>query len=605
MKTKEFQQTSTATSSLGSMRGKMNGVIIAAILALCSVISLFYGASFYKSETEKYIDLTNSRSKQFEVVFNELVKARFRAMGIAADTLLQSKVTIEPFAKGDRVALGARVDPYFAYLQKRHSVDQLNFWIPQATMFYRAGAADLAQFDGSKFRRSIVAAMDRKDRIMTVETGQGGVVGIRAIVPVIWEDQFKGLIEYVSSFRIPLEGAALDSQFKWAVGVSQERLTQVERPKNDAIDVPMGSDVFYEFADKSTQETLKRLNFDSRGKEFQILENGDQVFFVRTIPVYNFAGVATITIAMVDEVTNAYSAALKKSILRSMSVFVILSIALLFAYFKIDHFRAGILGSVGAEKRLLQERLIQGDAAIQKLSDLDLVKRQNLYNLMAAINKPLIAINGQITAFTKAVMAKHPDLASESQQQAIFIENESSRLQAYVADFLQVEQFRQGIVDMARERLSIQSLLVQAIEKENLQQRYPLLKIDMNLPNDLPQIQANPGLLEKAFVNLLRYSVSAHGQDALIISGGMDMQGSMSITVTGSLPFDEVANDFAILNESRVFLRELSSGVGPGPLTDQLMGLFLSKLIIEHYGGKLVATTSAEAGFILHFNGVV
>jgi len=79
----------------------------------------------------------------------------------------------------------------------------------------------------------------------------------------------------------------------------------------------------------------------------------------------------------------------------------------------------------------------------------------------------------------------------------------------------------------------------------------------------------------------------------------------MSITVTGSLPFDEVANDFAILNESRVFLRELSSGVGPGPLTDQLMGLFLSKLIIEHYGGKLVATTSAEAGFILHFNGVV
>lgn len=49
------------------------------------MVSLFYGASFYKSETEKSVNSTNARSKQFEVVFNELLKARFRAMGIAAD----------------------------------------------------------------------------------------------------------------------------------------------------------------------------------------------------------------------------------------------------------------------------------------------------------------------------------------------------------------------------------------------------------------------------------------------------------------------------------------------------------------------------------------
>jgi len=45
--------------------------------------------------------------------------------------------------------------------------------------------------------------MERRDRIMTVETGQAGVVGIRAIVPVTWNDEFKGVVEYVSSFRLP------------------------------------------------------------------------------------------------------------------------------------------------------------------------------------------------------------------------------------------------------------------------------------------------------------------------------------------------------------------------------------------------------------------
>jgi hypothetical protein len=78
----------------------------------------------------------------------------------------------------------------------------------------------------------------------------------------------------------------------------------------------------------------------------------------------------------------------------------------------------------------------------------------------------------------------------------------------------------------------------------------------------------------------------------------------MSLTITGNLPANAIANDFSVLNESSVFLNELSSGLAPGPTTEKLMGLFLSKLIIEHYGGKLVATSSAEAGFIVHLNGV-
>ena len=595
-----------AEATLGSSpKRSINVVIIASIVTLCTVISLFYGASFYKADTEKFIGLTNARSKEFENVLNELVKARFRAMAIAADTLLQSKVTMEPFVKGDRAALGAQADPYFAELQRRHNVEQLNFWIPQATMFYRAGSLDLGQYDASKFRKSILAAMERRDRIMAIETGQGGAIGIRAIVPVEWDGKFKGLIEYVSGFRIPLEGAALDSEFGWAVGVSQERLVQVERLKNDATDIVIGQDVFYEYSDKGTQEILQELNFDSRTRVFQILESQDRVYFLRTMPIYNFAGVATITVAMVDDISKAYSSAHKKSIVRSIVVFVVLLIASLFIYYKIDQFRAGNLGSVGAEKRLLQERLVQGDAALKKLNDMQLVKRQNLYNLMAAINRPLIAINGQLTSFIKEVLAHSPDLGKNIESQASFIERESSRLQAYIADFLQVEQFRQGVVEMERERLSIDTLIVKVILQEDLRNRYPFLKVTIKLPSDLPKINANAGLLEKAFVNLLRYSVSAHGQEALLINSRVDAQGSLLISITGNLTTHEIANEFSVLDESSVFLREISSGDSPGPITEKLMGLFLSKLIIEFYGGKLVATSKAEAGFIIHLNGVV
>jgi signal transduction histidine kinase len=158
---------------------------------------------------------------------------------------------------------------------------------------------------------------------------------------------------------------------------------------------------------------------------------------------------------------------------------------------------------------------------------------------------------------------------------------------------------------MERERLSIHNVIDKAIQQEDLIKRFPLLKISVNLPSDLPKIQANPALLEKAFVNLLRYSISAHGQDALLITGGVDVQGSLSVAITGNLAANEISHEFSVLNESSVFLRELSSGSSPGPITEKLMGLFLSKLIIEFYGGKVDATSSAEAGFIVHLNGVV
>ena len=192
------------------------------------------------------------------------------------------------------------------------ALSNLTFGYLQPRCYTGAGSPDLGQFDASKFRKSILAAMERRDRIMTVETGQAGVVGIRAIVPVTWNDEFKGVVEYVSSFRLPWEGAAIDSDMKWALGVSQERLMQVERPKNDAVDLVMNQDVFFDYSDKIVQENLKKVKFDPRGKNFQILENQDQVFFLKTIPVVNYAGVATIAIAVVDEITNEYNDALKK-----------------------------------------------------------------------------------------------------------------------------------------------------------------------------------------------------------------------------------------------------------------------------------------------------
>jgi hypothetical protein len=307
------------------------GLVVSLVLG-SALISIFYATSSYKTQTENVVELADGRSKQFEVVFTELKQARFRAMGIGADTLLRSRVTIDPFIKRDRSALAAQIDPFFAFLKENHGVNQVNFWIPPSTMFYRAGAPELGQFDGSKFRASIVAANARQERIMAVETGQGGVIGIRGIVPVIWEDKFYGVLEFVSDFSIPLNGASADSHFKWAASITKERFAQVERARNEKEDAEKGEDIYIYYSDPETRNIIKAIDFDPRSKEHKIVDNNGQKIYVKAFPIYNFVGKPTITIAMVDDLTDQFNAAFKSAVIKGGILFLLLAAALVAGY---------------------------------------------------------------------------------------------------------------------------------------------------------------------------------------------------------------------------------------------------------------------------------
>ena len=179
-----------------------------AIVVAAGIVSGFYAVNDYASGTGAIVKSANNNSARFEAIFRDIMQARYRALNIAAETMLQSRVTVEAFAKGDRAGLIARMEPFYATLKKDHGIEQLNFWQPPAKVFYRAGKPEEFGMDLSNFRKSIVAANDRRQRISAIETGAGGNIAVRAIVPVTVDDKFVGVIEFVSNFNIPLERAS-------------------------------------------------------------------------------------------------------------------------------------------------------------------------------------------------------------------------------------------------------------------------------------------------------------------------------------------------------------------------------------------------------------
>ncbi|MBT8582809.1 hypothetical protein G6653_08510 [Polynucleobacter paneuropaeus] len=576
------------------------GLVISLVLG-SALISIFYATSTYKTQTEHVVELADGRSKQFEVVFTELKQARFRAMGIGADTLLRSRVTIDPFIKRDRAALAAQIDPFFAFLKEKHGVNQLNFWIPPATMFYRAGARELGQFDGSKFRESVVAANARQERIMAVETGQGGVIGIRSIVPVIWDDKFYGLVEFVSDFSLPLNGASVESHFQWATSITKERFAQVERARNEKEDAEKGEDIYINYSDPATRDIIKAIDFDPRSKEYKIVDNNGQKIFVKAFPIYNFVGKPTITIAMVDDLTDQFNSAFKSAVIKGGILFLLLAAALVAAYSKLDDLRTGMLGSIGAERRALKDRLARGDAAIEKLKDLETLKRRYFSNLMAAINSPLLAVSGQISGIKHALEAGSASNKGDIDNRVDFSIQEIDSLRHLVADYEQIELFRQTLVRAEAKPLSVPAVLEDVLKSLYLSRRLPNLQVNIDVPDDMPSTYGDSRLLAGAISRLITHTTHVSGSGLLNISLRSNGEDSLILNFSGSAYAGSLAPTAALLDEARQFMAELSTGFISDGKREKLIGIILAKAVIEHFGGTLEAGSADAPGFLVRF----
>jgi len=568
--------------------------IIAALILLALIISGFIGISSYKTKTDHIIELSETRFHKFELVFEELLKGRYRTMGLAADVLLQSDRITEPFEKGDRQRLGEVVDDFFESIHKRHDVEQINFYTAPAILFYRAKHAEMAQQDMSRVRKTVVSAIQRQERMMAVETGTGGIVGIRAIVPVFHERKFYGVIEFVSSFHIPLERAAAASKLNWALSLQKETWKNTERPNNDKTDIAKKDDIYFDYSDSNTQTLIRDADFDPRAKEFVITESGDKKIFVHTIKIPNFQGVPTITVAVTDDLTLRFEAAYIASLTQFAVACVVLSLAFVIVYVMLDAVKSGLLGSVGADRKKMEQQIELGNAAIGKVKEIEKIKRRYFSNLMSAVSEPMLAIIGQLKTAARDI-----DVGNPARKPLTFALNEAEQLRYLVSDYEKIEIFRQRLVPDVSTILSIQEMVAQVAKDSALHQRFPQFKVIDQISGDLPSTRGDKDLLVRALSNLVAYAAQQSGQGEVIFSASQDDDQWLQLALTGSAFAGAGAPNHALLDESRQFLAQIEHGSSSVGNYKSLVGVVLAKLILENFGGSLDVGSSATPGFVL------
>ncbi|OAN48440.1 hypothetical protein A6A04_20115 [Paramagnetospirillum marisnigri] len=582
-------------------------VIVLAVAAVAAVVSAFYSINEYANGTGAIVSSADKNAGRFEMVFRDFIQARMRAMSIAADTMLQSRINMEAFAKDDRAGLVSRIDPFFTeILSKDHGVTNLAFWKAPATLYYRAGDSKNFGQDLSGFRKTVVAANERRQRVLAIETGMGGLIAIRAVVPIFFEDKHVGALDFGTSFAIPLERAMATSGLQWAVGLQKEVSARVERPADAKVDAWKGNDVFYLYSDQATGEAVRAAEFDPRGKGYTLTQVGDKTVFIKSFPVVNFSGVPTIVVATVLDVSDAFAAVLKSVAIKTAILFLAITILGSFGIIKFGDMKSGLLGAMGRQKRELDERAAACDAAVAKLKDVDLIKRGFFTNLVAAVSEPLQAVAGQLQsvgpAIETVVNGQPPEPATRDmiRERFAFAVAETSRLSRLVADYQQLEMFRQKLVKADNPLLSLSEVVGRTINEDMAgYRRLPQLSITAAVPADLPVTRADPDMLRRAISGLVGYAAQRAGQGKIALTGRVDEAGWLEVKLSGSAYAAAGAPDDALLDESRQFISRLGTSAMANANGAPLVGVVLSRIIIEYFGGSLEASANAkDPGFL-------
>lgn len=578
------------------MKIKSNPWVIAGLILIALLVASFVGVSGYKTKTDHIVELAESNFKKFEVIFEELVKSRYRAMGLGADVLLLDDELIHAFERRDRKKTAQNLDEFYESVRKRHDLTQVNLYTPPATLFYRAHQPDLAQMDMSKVRHAVVEVSKKQQRMMVVETGAGGVVGIRALVPVFKDEAFQGLIEFVTSFHYPLEEAADRTDMSWAFGITEAVWKNTERPSDDKTDVKKGEDIYFEYSDAATQNIIRVADFDPRASKFIITDAGEKKVFIHTLKVPSFNGDPVVTVAVVGDLTAKFAAAIVDAWIRFTVAFVALSCLLVVGYVKLDAIRAGMMGSFGAQRQMMETQIALGQVAIEKVKHLDAAKRRFFAHLMSSISEPLLAITGQLK--TAARVLGEGDIAAPRQHLA-FALAESENLLRLVADYEQIEVFRQGLSQSNSALMSVAASMERLQTDVALYQRFPHFHVKTQIAANLPATRGEPALVEKALSNLVAYAAQLSGQGEVTLSLSQDSDKWLLISLSGSAFSGANAPTEKLLDESRQFLEKMAAGMSPEGANKSLTGLVLARLIVEHFGGSLGISGGDAPGFIV------
>jgi two-component system sensor histidine kinase KdpD len=232
-------------------------------------------------------------------------------------------------------------------------------------------------------------------------------------------------------------------------------------------------------------------------------------------------------------------------------------------------------------------RVAQRAAEAAQLEAADRMRATLLAGVGHDLRTPLAAVKAAVSSLRQPDVAWTPE---ETAELLATIEASADRLQALVGNLLDASRLEAGAVSTVLETVRLEELVGRA-----LLERGSLEHVELDVPEDLPDVRADVGLAERVLANLLD-NAFRHGGGSAVEVRGSTGPGVVRCDVVDhgpGVPEGAAATLFA------PFAR--LDGHGPGPLGDRAagglgLGLSVARGFTEAMGGTLEALPTPGGG---------
>ena len=159
-------------------------------IILIGLLALQTGIDLYQASNEQ----EESMATLYNIFNNRLLSLEDFSVALATEAASNPEIQAT-FAAHDREKLTDLTLPSFLELQKEFGIVQYQYHLPPATSFLRLHQLDRFDDDLSTFRRTVLQANATQQPVSGLEIGRAGL-GIRGVVPVQYEDQHIGTVEF-------------------------------------------------------------------------------------------------------------------------------------------------------------------------------------------------------------------------------------------------------------------------------------------------------------------------------------------------------------------------------------------------------------------------
>jgi two-component system sensor histidine kinase KdpD len=234
---------------------------------------------------------------------------------------------------------------------------------------------------------------------------------------------------------------------------------------------------------------------------------------------------------------------------------------------------------------LKQERLATEAAAAKPLAEADKLRTA----LLAAVSHDLRTPLAAATAAVAGLRSRDIQLDDEDREELLATTDESlGRLDRLVANLLDMSRLQAGALGVAAIDVGAEEVVPRALDDIGPDAR----PVTVHVPDDLPALHADPGLLERVLVNLITNALrhSPPGRPPVITGSSHGDTVELRVIDHGpGIPHDRW--DDVFLPFQRLGDRDNHTGVG--------LGLALSRGLAEAMGGTLTPDETPGGGLTM------